>query len=162
MQFEHGQLDYSVVAFSRNYTNQHLETWHTHSSIQLLHTLSGVIEVETSDGLWIAPPNKGIWIPAQQSHQLKIFGEAQIRGVFIDPLARANLKSICQVIAVPPLLKALMCSAVDIQKAVLPHSREERLLELILDEIYFLKEIPFQLPQPQSALLKKACSYLTN
>lgn len=160
MKFEHGQALYSVYAYSQDYKHGNIESWHNHHHIQLLHTLSGVVEVETAEGIWIAPPNKGVWIPAHCEHQLKIFGDAQIRGVFIEPLARANLKATCQVIAVPQLLKALICSAIDITTKVMPHSREERLLELILDEIHFLDEVPFQLPQPQSLSLKKICHLL--
>ena len=155
--FQHGFLDYPVYAFSENYPHGHVEDWHHHDRIQMIHTLSGVIRIQTDEGIWITPPGRGVWIPANKPHALLSSGGVKARGVFISPCARENLVNECRVIAIPALLRELMSSAMEIQTAIQPNSRNQRLLEMILDEIELLPTLAFNLPEPQSQKLKLLC-----
>ena len=119
--------------------------------------MSGVIHVQTSEGIWVIPPSKGIWIPENKKHSIRIFGNVEARGIFVDPFARADFNTQCSVVAIPKLLSELINQAVQIKEEILPHTRNERLLELILDELRFLEEIPFQLPEAKSGMLKEIC-----
>lgn len=157
MHYSHGQLNYPVYAYAQSYADGYIEVTHEHDRIQLLHTLSGVIHVTTVEGIWVIPPLKGIWIPENKKHSIKIFGQVEARGIFIEPFARADFNTQCGVVAIPKLLSELINDAVNIKNEVLPHTRNERLLELILDEVRFLEEVPFQLPEAQSELLKEIC-----
>lgn len=158
--FQHGYADYPIYAFSKNYPHAHVEAWHCHERIQLIHTLSGVLRVQTEEGIWICPPGRGVWIPAQKQHALQISGQAKVRGVLIAPFSRADLTDQCLVVSIPPLLSALMNAAMQIKSMVLPHSRDERLLELILDEVRWLPSLPFNLPEPQTPSLVQFCQHL--
>jgi len=160
--YHHGFLHYPIFAFTENYSHGHIEEWHSHDRIQLIHTLSGVIRIQTVEGTWVTPPGRGVWIPANKPHALLINGEVQAYGVFIEPFARENLVNECRVVTISPLLKELIRSAMQIQNAVHPQSREERLLELILDELQLLHVLPFNLPEPQTAKLKKLCTEIRN
>lgn len=157
MHYSHGQLNYPVYAYAQSYTDGHIEDTHQHSRIQLLHTLSGVIHVRTSEGIWVIPPSKGIWIPENKKHSITTFGNVEARGIFVEPFARADLNTQCSVVAIPKLLSELINQATKIKEEIFPHTRNERLLELILDELRFLEEIPFQLPEAQSDILKAIC-----
>lgn len=157
MHYSHGQLNYPIYAYAQSYTDGYVEDTHHHDRIQLLHTLSGVIHVRTSEGIWVIPPSKGIWIPENKKHSIRIFGNVEARGIFVDPFARADFNTQCSVVAIPKLLSELINQAVQIKEEILPHSRNERLLELILDELRFLEEIPFQLPEAKSDILKEIC-----
>lgn len=157
MHYVHGQLEYPIYAYAQSYPHGYSEAMHQHDRIQLLHTLSGVIHVTTDAGIWVIPPSKGIWIPAQKAHSIQIYGAVEARGVFIEPLARADLQTQCHVVAIPKLLSELINHALEIKETVLPHTRNERLLQLILDEVRILQGLPFQLPEAQSPLLKKIC-----
>ncbi|MBF7687639.1 AraC family transcriptional regulator [Acinetobacter rathckeae] len=160
MHYFHGQLNYPVYAYAQSYNDGYSEGKHRHDRIQLLHTLSGVIHVKTDEGIWVIPPTRGIWIPEGKAHSITIHGNVEARGVFIDSLARADLSAVCSVVAIPKLLSELINQAVHISDEILPHTRDERLLQLILDEIRFLEEVPFRLPEPQSAVLKSICTYI--
>lgn len=157
MHYSHGQLNYPVYAYAQSYIDGYIEGIHQHDRIQLLHTLSGVIHVQTSEGIWVIPPSKGIWIPENKKHSIRIFGNVEARGIFVDPFARADFNTQCSVVAIPKLLSELINQAVQIKEKILPHTRNERLLELILDELRFLEEIPFQLPEAKSGMLKEIC-----
>jgi len=157
LHYSHGQLNYPVYAYAQSYIDGYIEGIHQHDRIQLLHTLSGVIHVQTSEGIWVIPPSKGIWIPENKKHSIRIFGNVEARGIFVDPFARADFNTQCSVVAIPKLLSELINQAVQIKEKILPHTRNERLLELILDELRFLEEIPFQLPEAKSGMLKEIC-----
>ncbi|MBP8006090.1 MAG: helix-turn-helix transcriptional regulator [Acinetobacter sp.] len=155
--FKHGFLDYPVYAFSENYPHGHIEDWHSHDRIQLIHTLTGVIRVQTHEGIWIIPPGRGVWIPAQKAHALLSSGDVKARGVFIETSASTSLINECRVVAVPALLRELMSSAMEIRTAIQSNSRNERLLQLILDEVQILPALAFNLPDPQSPKLQQLC-----
>ncbi|AXY59050.1 AraC family transcriptional regulator [Acinetobacter sp. WCHAc010052] len=156
--YSHGYLNYPVYAFSQDYRHGHVEDWHEHERIQLIHTLTGVIRIQTEAGTWVTPPGRGVWIPAGQSHSLHISGDVLACGVFIDPLARADLIQECRVVAVPPLLRELITAAQNIQEEIHPFSRNERVLELILDEVRQLYDLPFNLPEPRHPGLLALCT----
>lgn len=160
MNYSHGQSNYPVFAYARNYDNGYIEDFHQHDRIQLLHTLTGVIHVKTVDGIWVIPPTRGIWIPENIAHSISIHGQVKARGIFVEPFARADFMSQCSVVAIPNLLSELINEAVNITDHIIPQTRNERLLELILDELRFLEELPFQLPESKSLLLKRIMDYL--
>ncbi|MEB6667153.1 helix-turn-helix transcriptional regulator [Acinetobacter vivianii] len=155
--FKHGFLDYPVYAFSENYPHGHIEDWHSHDRIQLIHTLTGVIRVQTHEGIWIIPPGRGVWIPAHKPHALLSSGDVKARGVFIEDTLQHDIRNECRVVAIPALLRELMSSAMDIQNEIQPESRNERLLQLILDEVRLLPALAFNLPDPQSPKLQQLC-----
>ncbi len=155
--FKHGFLDYPVYAFSENYPHGHIEDWHSHDRIQLIHTLTGVIRVQTHEGIWIIPPGRGVWIPAHKPHALLSSGDVRARGVFIENTTQHDIPNQCCVVAIPALLRELMSSAMDIQNKIQPESRNERLLQLILDEVRLLPALAFNLPDPQSPKLQQLC-----
>jgi len=155
--FKHGFLDYPVYAFSENYPHGHIEDWHSHDRIQLIHTLTGVIRVQTHEGIWIIPPGRGVWIPAHKPHALLSSGDVKARGVFIEDTLQHDIQNECRVVAIPALLRELMSSAMDIQNEIQPESRNERLLQLILDEVRLLPALAFNLPDPQSPKLQQLC-----
>ncbi|WP_139853089.1 AraC family transcriptional regulator [Acinetobacter pullicarnis] len=158
--FNHGYLDYPIFAFSQNYAHGHIEAWHSHERIQLIHTLSGVIRIQTEEGIWISPPGRGLWIPAGKPHALLIHGQVKARGVFIDTYSRADLANECLVVSISPLLRELMSAALQIQTEIQPHSRDERLLELILDEVRLLPSLAFNLPEPKTPALVQLCQQI--
>lgn len=160
MDYTHGQLKYPIFAYAKDYDHGYFEDFHQHDRIQLLHTLSGVIHVKTDEGIWVIPPSKGIWIPENKVHAISIHGQVKARGIFVQPYARADFITECAVVAIPKLLSELINEAVNIKDEIIPHTRNERLLELILDELRILEELPFQLPEPKSILLKEIVIFL--
>ncbi|MCG8709411.1 AraC family ligand binding domain-containing protein [Brenneria sp. 4F2] len=88
----------SVIPYAHDYKHGDYKGWHTRGCAQLIHTLSGVIRIETRQGIWIVPPSRGVWIPAHIPHALHITGEVKARVLFVEPLARADLPVICQVL----------------------------------------------------------------
>lgn len=149
-----------LVPFAHDYAHGESEPWHQHDCAQLLHILSGVVRVETQEGCWVVPPGRGVWLPAGTPHALRITGQVAARTLFIDPLARAFLPVTCQIVQISPLLRELIVASLDLAEKYAPGSREERIYELILDEIRGMQVLPFGLPEPQDAALRALCQQM--
>lgn len=149
-----------LVPFAHDYQHGDSEPWHQHDCAQLLHSLSGVVRVDTKAGCWVVPPGRGVWLPAGTQHAIRITGKVAARTLFIDPLARADLPASCQIVQISPLLRELIVSAFDLPESYSPASRDERVYELILDEIRLMPVLPFCLPEPETDTLRQLCQQI--
>ncbi|EKO3443166.1 AraC family transcriptional regulator [Vibrio fluvialis] len=150
-----------VLAYAHDYTHGDTEVAHEHQCAQFLHALNGVIRVDTAAGTWVVTANKGMWIPAGVSHSLRITGNVKVRTLFVDSMARADLPNTCVLSEVPSLLKYLIVEAVSLPDERIAGTREERIFELILDELRRLKPVDFYLPNPSSDGLIMLCDYVS-
>jgi AraC-like DNA-binding protein len=146
-----------LVPFAHDYPHGATEPWHSHDCAQLLHTLSGVVRIETEQGYWVVPPSRGVWLPPGTHHRLQVTGQVATRTLFIDPFARADFPSVCQVVQVSNLLRELIISSLELPGRYEAGSREERIYELILDEIRVMTVMPFNLPEPQAPTIQALC-----
>ena len=149
-----------LVPFAHDYQHGDSEPWHQHDCAQLLHSLSGVVRVDTKAGCWVVPPGRGVWLPAGTQHAIRITGKVAARTLFIDPLARADLPASCQIVQISPLLRELIVSAFDLPESYSSGSRDERVYELILDEIRLMPVLPFCLPEPETDALRQLCQQI--
>lgn len=161
MIFSEESLPANVIAYAKDYSHGTVEATHSHSCAQFLHTLTGVIRIDTALGSWVIPPNKGMWLPAGVEHGLTIIGEVKVRTLFVDPLARADLPNRCLLADVQPLLQHLIVEAVSVPDERAKDSRDERIIELILDELRRLRSVDFYLPKVQSEDLSRLCDHLS-
>lgn len=147
----------SLASRAVEYQHGECEVPHSHSCSQLIHTLSGVVEVSTEMGIWMVPPGRGVWLPAHVRHGLRFIGGVKARTVFVDSLARADLPSQCQVVQISSLLRELISSSLLIPADYQVGGREERVMELLLDELRLLPVLPLHLPQPRESSLLEVC-----
>ncbi len=148
-----------LVPYAQDYPHGASEPWHEHDCAQLLHILTGVARVDTPSGSWVVPPGRGVWLPAGTRHALRLTGQVAARTLFIDPLARADLPASCQIVQITPLLRELIVASLALrEEEYAPGSRDERIYELILDEIRVMTVLPFGLPEPTSDNLRQLCS----
>jgi AraC-like DNA-binding protein len=139
----------SIAPLAIDYQHGDSEPAHSHSCSQLIHTLSGVVEVHTTLGTWIVPPGRGVWLPAYVEHSLRFIGGVKARTLFVEPLARADLPAQCQVVQISPLLRELILTSLTVPVDYLPGGRDERIMELLLDELRLLPSLPLHLPEPK-------------
>lgn len=133
---------------------------HSHRRAQLIYGSSGAITVTTDLGSWIAPSHRGVWIPAGTRHAMTCSGAVRMRTLYIEPNARPALPGACAVVTVGNLLRELILAAVEISNDYAPGGREERVMELILDELRPSAELPLYLPMPQDTRLTRVCEHI--
>lgn len=150
----------AILAYAHDYQHGDYEPPHAHSCAQFLHALNGVIRVDTVLGTWVVTANKGLWIPANATHSLRMTGNVQVRTLFVDPMARADLPNDYLLAQVPSLLKHLIVEAVSLPDVRMAGTREERIGELVLDELRRLTADNFYLPKPTSDPLIALCHHI--
>jgi AraC-like DNA-binding protein/quercetin dioxygenase-like cupin family protein len=135
---------------------------HHHPRAQLLYAVTGVMIVRSEAGTWVVPPNRAVWLAAGLDHEVEMRGDVRIRTVFVDPQASPHLPRGNCVIAVSPLLRELIIAATRIPIDYSTNSRDERLMQLLLDELRSLDVLPLHLPMPRDARLRAICETLVH
>ena len=151
----------AVMGKAINYASDHRVPRHNHPTAQLIHAIQGVMVVGTDAGQWVVPPTRALWMPAGQFHQLRMVGDVQVRTVYIRPDANPRLPTECQVVGISPLLRELILAAIAVTQPYAPGTRDERLMQLLLDEVAVMPSLPLRLPQPSDRNLLAICGTLT-
>lgn len=136
---------------------------HVHRRAQLLCTTAGVVTVWTEQGTWVAPPQRAVWIPPGVRHAIRMGGPASTCSAYLQWRAaeEAGLPDQCRVLAVSPLLRALLETAVDLPLHYGLAGRAGRVMALIVDEIRELVPVrPLHVPMPAEPRLARVCGEL--
>ncbi|WP_245409745.1 AraC family transcriptional regulator [Pararhizobium haloflavum] len=149
--------DGPIVALSTLYPDGFTVPLHRHSRSQLLHALSGVVMISTALGRWMVPPDHAVWIPAGIDHSVEMFGDVGMYSVYIKPGAVAGLPPSLRVVAMSPLMNALVVEAVSLPTVYEPASRADHLMNLVMHEVPQLVEVPLALPFPTDPRLAALC-----
>ena len=151
-----------IVAMAKEFPPGHLIPFHQHERAQLLYASSGVMTVKTNGGIWVVPPLRAVWIPAHTHHQIKVSDQLSMRTLYIDPNFFPGPSEKCCVITVTPLLKELILHAMTLPRLYPLKGPEERLLNVILDQIQRMRIAPLELPIPEDFRLKKIYKRLSS
>jgi len=133
---------------------------HQHIRSQLLYASSGVMTVVTDFGIWVVPPLRAVWIPAYTDHQIHASGPVSIRTLYIQPDIVTGLSEKCCVVGVTPLLRELILHVVAWPVQSELTDAQQRLMDVILDQIRDMHIAPLELPIPQDSRLKKIYTHL--
>lgn len=134
--------------------NGHRIPPHAHRWHQLIYACAGVMHVWTEAGSWIVPPHWAIWVPAGTRHAIRFAAASTLRTLYIAPLAREDVPSSCCAVTVSALLRALIDRAVATGALDSRQPAQVAMAALIAAECRASRTPPFDLPQPQSALLR--------
>src|SRR5215213_3740345 len=85
---------------------------HDHPWRQLLYATSGAMTVRAGNSTWLIPPGKAVFIPAGCRHAIHMWGEVDMRTLYLRDPAMHN--DSCRVLSVTPLLRELILRIVDL------------------------------------------------
>lgn len=140
------------------------ENWyiepHSHNKHQLIYAIEGVMVVNNAHNQWTVPPSRGIWMPSGQTHAIRCVGPVKMRSVFVSPDITLKLSEEPKTVSISPLLRELIQACVAIKQPYEQHSREDRVMNLILDELQLLPTLPLNLPQPADPRIQAICTTL--
>ncbi|MGV1794072.1 AraC family transcriptional regulator [Rhizobium sp. A37_96] len=151
----------AMAAMDVNYPDGASTGWHSHPRGQLLYAIEGVMIVRSVEGSWVVPPSRALWLAAGLEHDVKMAGEVKIRTVFIDATAIRHMPVGSCVIEVSPLLRELIVAAVRVPLDYAEGSRDDRLMQLLVDEVHVSDVLPLHLPMPEDERLKLICEAIT-
>jgi len=146
-----------VVAVGHDYPSDHEVAPHHHRRCQLLYGAVGTLMVWTEHGAWVVPPAQCVWIPVGVKHSVRMIGPVTTSSIFIEPAAIADMPASCSVLAISPLMRALMLSAVDAPLEYDIEGRDGMIMALLLQELRRLPILPLSLPFPTERELARRC-----
>ena len=131
---------------------------HRHGWAQLAYCASGMVQVTAARGgtgsseeiTFIVPPSRAVWIAPSATHAVHVLEAAEFRTLYIDAWAVPGGWEDCRVIMVSALLLDLIRSLDAPPGQPLPLAREERLAQLVLDEIATADTMALGVPLPHS------------
>jgi AraC-like DNA-binding protein len=146
-----------VAGLADEYPPGFVDPRHSHKRAQLLYASTGVTSITTDTASFVVPPCRAVWIPPGVFHEVHCRGHVSVRTLYVDPRARTGLASMCRVIDVSELLRALILEAITLPIEYDVEGRDGRIMALVLDEIAAAPTIPLHVPMPQDSRLLRVC-----
>lgn len=134
---------------------EHAHDWH-----QLVYAIQGVLTVATAGQTFIISPEQAAWIPMGVTHRVGSLLGAQFRSLWISHSVGVILPDTPAVLAVTPLLKALIVEAAALAIDTDPDGYRGRVVALILDQLRRAPQLEAALPWPSTTTLLKICEAL--
>lgn len=137
-----------------------LTDWHSHAHGQLIYMDAGYLHIRTELGAWLLPPARAVWIPPNVKHCADLRGTTRWSTVLV-PIGRCSpLSCHARVLAVSPLLKALVGRVSQFDSHVASEPEEKRMLSVLIDEIRVAAAEPLHLPMPSDKRLQNMLTIL--
>ncbi len=132
----------------------------SHAAGQFVHALSGVIEVGMGGQVFLAPPQYGVWIPPHLEHVSSNRHEASYATVYVAQALCAALPPHPCTMVISPLIQAVL-DTLRARQIELPQSApEQRLFEVLLDQLAMAPSHDSYLPMSQDPLLGRVLDAL--
>lgn len=148
----------AVAVLGRDYPAGAETGLHHHRRGQLLHATEGLMIVLTTSGRWAVPPGHAVWIPPEVDHDVSMHGAVAMRTAYVAPDAARELPARCRVMAVSPLLRAVLLAMFDEPQSGdadgCNDGRFGHLAALVISEIARAAEAPMALPLPRDRRLR--------
>jgi AraC-like DNA-binding protein len=126
---------------------------HQHAWGEFVYSFSGVMEVKVAEHHYLAPPQYGIWLPPNLEHVGLNRYEAHYCSLYIAPPGCDALPPTPCAMTVSPLVRALLEHLLQ-QPADMPNTaQEERLLQVLVDQLALAPCAGSYLPTSQDPLL---------
>jgi AraC-like DNA-binding protein len=139
----------------RHHFLEHAHDWH-----QLVYAIDGVLSVSTVGQTFITSPDQAAWLPTGVPHRVGSLLGAEFRSLWIATEAGSGLPLAPTVLAVSPLLKALIVEAAAIEGQGDADGYGSRVVTLILDQLRRAPALPTALPWPRDSRLAALCEAL--
>src|SRR3954469_7713695 len=155
-----GDLARAVVTKRTTYAHGHVIKPHWQAGAEFIFALTGTMRVRTARRVWIVPPTRALWVPARTVHEVQMYGEVQMRSLYVNDDAGAGMPASCVVLNVTPLLKELVVRAVALPESYDEDGDDGLVMRLLMAEVRRLPRCALDLPLPESADLMQLCERL--
>jgi AraC-like DNA-binding protein len=144
-----------VTSLAQEYRPGFKDPQHCHPHSQLLYACRGVMSVVTPAARFTIPPQRALWIPAGLDHEVSCRGQVSLRTLYFASWPGPS--GDCGVVEVAPFLRALIVEVASFAAPALDLPRQQRIIDLLMEELQAAPVAPYRLPMPDSAPLRRAC-----
>ena len=132
-------------------THNHTLGTHSHDWDQLTYATAGVMRVDTREASWIVPPHRAVWVPAGVPHAEHMFAPVSIRTLYFAPGLANTLPRECRTLNISDLLRELILHTSRLGALDRRTPAHSRVIDVLLDQMAAVSEVPLQLPLPRDA-----------
>ncbi|MBM3585064.1 MAG: AraC family transcriptional regulator [Alphaproteobacteria bacterium] len=150
----------AISAFTEDYVHGAVIAPHRHKAGQLLYSVTGVMTVAAAEGLWVVPPQRAVWIQPGRRHAVRASGRVAMRALFVHGGAARRLPRACTVIAVTPLLRALVLGLNERLGARRHVTTRHPMAALALAKLVLMDQAPLHLPMPTDRRARRVADAL--
>jgi AraC-like DNA-binding protein len=133
---------------------------HAHEWDQLTYAASGVMRVHTDSASWLVPPHRAVWLPAGIEHTEEMLAPVSVRTLYLAPALAKGLPRACCIVNIPSLLRELILRISRIGVLDRKKPPQAHLINVLLDELVSVSDVPLQLPMPRDARARRFASAL--
>jgi AraC-like DNA-binding protein/quercetin dioxygenase-like cupin family protein len=155
---DYQHLPQPISAMAKSFADGFEIALHQHDRDQLLYAISGVMHLQTDRAAWVVPPDRAVYIPASVPHTVSIYGQVDMRTLYIDPEATTVRDRSLRVHHVSNLLRELILALSAEPIAYENGSRGDYLAKLIASEIERASDLWLGTPLPRDARLQRLCA----
>jgi AraC-like DNA-binding protein/mannose-6-phosphate isomerase-like protein (cupin superfamily) len=145
----------AVIAHARDLEAGDSILPHSHAKAQFIYASQGVMTVTTDSGAFFVPPQFAVWMPAGVVHRIHARGPVAMRTLYVRRDAIVGLPDDVCVLEVSRLLRELVLTAVSYSEAYAPDGPEDRLMQVVLDQLRQQRTAPLALAMPQDKRIRK-------
>ena len=155
--------DLSAWTLARDYAPGDGTGPHAHAEGQLIVVISGVMTLQCGDRMWLLPPQRGVWMPPGMAHCMRARGAVSLRTLYVmpDSLYMTRLPAEPRALTVSALLRELILRLVRTERVRCSDEREQRLMQLLVDELAWSDDLSLPMPVNADERLARVCAQLT-
>ncbi|MDN2567617.1 AraC family transcriptional regulator [Aquibium sp. A9E412] len=128
--------------------------WHSHDFGQLVSATSGSMYVGTRDRVLLLSAAMAIWIPPDAEHWMRYGANNAMLYVDVNRREAARLGARCRVVAMTPLLAALLSATLPDSARARSAGHEAALHGLLRRELVAAREVPLSVVMPRDRRLR--------
>ena len=147
------QLPAPVIFRSAHAPAQGIYPQHQHAWGEFVYSFSGVMEVKVAEHHFLAPPHYGIWLPPDLQHVGMNRQEAHHCSLYVARQGCGVLPTTPCALTVSPLVRALLEHLRLHPPAQAANGPDERLLQVLLDQLAHAPRAGSYLPSSDDTLL---------
>lgn len=123
--------------------------WHSHDFGQLISAASGSMYVGTPGRVLLLSPAMVLWIPPGVQHWMRYGSKNEMRYVDVRRDEAEKIGAICRIVAMTPLLSALMYETMPENQSGRGSRHAGSLFDLLRYELVGAPDIPLSITMPQ-------------
>ncbi len=129
--------------------------WHTHDVGQLVTAASGSMYVGTPNRVLLLSPAMALWIPPGVEHWMRYGSNTEMRYVDVRPDEAEKVGVDCRVMAMTPLLSALVSGTMPDKGSGRAMEHNDALHDLLRHELVAAPEVPLSLTMPRDLRIRR-------
>jgi len=129
--------------------------WHDHDVGQLISAATGSMYVGTPNRVLLLSPAMALWIPPGTEHWMRYGSNTEMRYVDVRPDEAERIGMDCRVMAMTPLLAALIFGTMPDAGSGRAADHNDALHDLLRHELVSAPEVPLSLSMPRDPRIRR-------